>query len=261
MNRYGEMGQYIGYFQHSNIFAKIISIGIILNIFCLITEKRKEVKYWLSCTILLIFLLGSGSRTSLIAVFVAVIVTFLFMAQSRWKYVISLVIISLVGYTSFNSFFVDYFAKVDIYSPSNVLEARTFISRIHMWVLLLPEMLEHFWFGVGLNSFWTPSILYGYGLDVAGIHNGYLQVFEDLGIFGLILTAAIHPPLLKALSNSNIEYTSQCFRRFLIACWIYFAIVNVTEGDWGNYRSSLWGILIVLSLFYSLHLENTKMST
>jgi O-antigen ligase len=261
MNRYGEMGQYIGYFQHSNLFAKIISIGIILNIFCLLTEKRKELKYWFSCIILLIFLLGSGSRTSLIAVIAAVIVTFLFIGQPKFKYVLSLVIISIVGYILFISFYADFFTKVDIYSPSNVLEAGTFISRIHMWDLLLPEMLEHFWFGVGLNSFWTPSILYGYGLNVAGIHNGYLQVFEDLGIIGLILTVAIHLPLLKTISNSKVGYTFQCFRRFLIASWIYFAIVNITEGDWGNYRSSLWGMLIVLSIFYSLHLQSTKKET
>jgi O-antigen ligase len=254
IDRYGAMGHYIGYFQQSNLFAKTISFGLILNIFYLLSEKGRQWKLWLSAIIFILFILGSGSRTTFIALTVSVVFTIIITTRIKLRYILLILLIGFIAQDTLKSFFISYFNKTENNLSSNMLEAGTLLVRLNMWDSLIPEMIKNFWFGVGLNSFWTPVTMIAY--NTPGIHNGYLQVFQDLGFIGLILVVLIHVPLIRDAIKLNLnDDESNIFRNFLISCWIFFLIINITEGDLGNYHSAAWGLIVVFSIIYSLHVH------
>ena len=91
--------------------------------------------------------------------------------------------------------------------------------------------------------------------------NGYLQVFQDIGLIGFLLLIIMIFPIIKSLKVRLINSQFLILRYSLIASWIYFMIVNITEGDLGNYRSSLWGVLMTISLVWYYFIKDYKINS
>ena len=84
-----------------------------------------------------------------------------------------------------------------------------FTGRIQIWQTMIGFLKDHPWWGAGFGSFWdagpiSPANIYGrswVSSVVAQGHNGYLDNWTQLGIFGLVLTVAVFflVPLTKLL--------------------------------------------------------------
>ena len=243
---YGFMSNYVGYFFQPNLLAKLLCIGIIFKYFTILYDK-KSLNNFIQIFILLLILYLTGSRTSLVSLLTAITLVQIMSSNlsllSKLKYVIILVLSGIIFYFLFNKFFIKQ--NVD-----GILYGSTLSYRIEIWSQLLPLMFHNFLFGSGINSFWNADLFYNFNLDIGGIHNGYLQVFQDTGFIGLIFLLIIIFQILKSIRQKIIDNHFIIFRYSLIASWIYFFIVNFTEGDLGNYRSSLWGVLMTISILW-----------
>ena len=245
----GPIANYIGYFQNPNLFGKTIASAFLLTFFGLINNFLSK-KYIYVLFIFLFFVIGSGSRTVVIALGISVLITLLFISKSNYFRKILIITSLLIIIFLSQSFLIDFFAKVDNANNANIMQSGNMVFRLLLWDKLLPEMMKNFWFGAGYNSFWTPELYLTYKIPVAGIHNGYLQVFQDLGIVGVFLLLSINFPFWQSLKTKQILPSLKTFRDSLIALWIFFLIENLTEGDWGLFKSSSWGYLTVLSICY-----------
>jgi O-antigen ligase len=253
---YGYMANYVGYFFQPNLLAKLLCIGISLRLFkiILIEKNVSDVVMLMGFAILLLM---TGSRTSFFALMISLFISVLLIhdknlfSYSKWFFIILITVLAF--------FFFDP-AFLQKHNNFGILADSTLVSRYSMWKELVPLMFSHFWLGAGINSFWDPNLFYLYKLNLAGVHNGYLQVFQGLGVIGFILTIFIVWPLLKTLRINRLESKFEALRYSLIGLWIYFAIENLTEGDLGEFRSSLWAILMTLSLVWFYIVKNMDLN-
>lgn len=244
VTEYGYMADYVGYFFQPNLLAKLLCVGILFVFYSNSILRASRLRKT-AAVVLFGLLISTGSRTSLIALFIAIAVVFLFdgsrKLHSKIQFVALAGVIVIFGW----DFIVSFFSKGDEFG---ILSQSTLTFRVDMWTTLLPYMFEHPLFGAGLNAFWNAELFQSLDFGVAGIHNGYLQVFQDLGIIGLVLLGAVTFQLLRPLRRAKGREHVTAFRRAVFSSWVYFFVVNFTEGDLGNFRSSLWGLLMTLSL-------------
>lgn len=99
---------------------------------------------------------------------------------------------------------------------------------------------ESFWMGPSLQRFWHVSGLYG----INEAHNGYLEVYLNLGIIGLVLIIGFlissYRAICKALTLSSK------FASFSLAMWLISLFYCMTEA---GFRSGLmWLALLLIGL-------------
>jgi exopolysaccharide production protein ExoQ len=214
------------------IFTQRNSLGIMmaLSIVALLLWSRLEPEEkwsaypWAGLSLLLLFL--SGSLTGLLTLFGVLVVAWLLRYMRRNPARARRIVVASVSVTAIALYFVVYhFATVaDFFGRDVTLTGRTTI-----WGASLILGMDHPWIGHGFNAFWLgdegPSgeIRKLAGWDVPSAHNGYLEIWLDLGICGLaafFLGFARH--FWKALG---------CFAR---------------EGQW----EAAWPLLFLIFLFF-----------
>lgn len=128
--------------------------------------------------------------------------------------------------------------------------AVTFWSRVKLWKVVLEIGTNPFW-GVGYESFWLGERLekiWGmYWWNPGQAHNGYLQVYLDLGILGLSIWAGVlFSSYRNIMRTLHFDYE---FGRFQIALMAMFLVFNVTEA-YLSLKSLLWFIFLLTILYY-----------
>lgn len=129
----------------------------------------------------------------------------------------------------------------------------TLTGRTYLWELMVAEAMRHPWFGTGYGSFWLGlegrsgqiAMLVGWGYP-GQAHNGYLDIFNELGIVGLALTAA-----LLAQHSRNLSLLFGLDRRagfFHAGVLLFVVMLNVAEAALLR-TTNPWWMLLVASIF------------
>ena len=117
-------------------------------------------------------------------------------------------------------------------------------GRNEIWQLVLSQRTdpllgtgyESFWLGPRLESIWSS------GWFINEAHNGYLEVYLNLGFVGLFLVllflAAVYRNVCKELRSSS------SISSFCLAIWTAFAFHNTTEAD---FRTGLMWVVFILA--------------
>lgn len=131
-------------------------------------------------------------------------------------------------------------------------------TRVPMWLVLLQVPLN--WVvGTGFQTFWLSSI--GNAVSdmflVSNAHNGYLEVYLNLGMTGLaILCLAIMLGLVHMLRAGSGEYVSFALRfTYLVAVVLY----NWTEAAFLFGLSAPWVILLIVILMPNMQASRQNM--
>lgn len=150
----------------------------------------------------------------------------------------------------------------------------TLTGRQKLWEYALDKGLERFWTGAGFKSFWTDKLTYdlrvlhqywaseGQTLQLtSNAHNGYLDVWLELGIFGLIL--------LLVMFITTIVRSIRCFSRThdVLFLWhlgtaVFVSCFYMTNGFIMMHNVMMW--FLMSYVFYSLsyiRLETLPAST
>jgi O-antigen ligase len=107
----------------------------------------------------------------------------------------------------------------------------TLTGRTQMWEMLLSMRTnplvgtgyESFWLGPRLEWIWDHS---GFG-EIAEAHNGYLEIYLNLGIIGLFLFGAFLITSYRTICRRLTPFSS--FASFTLVLWGVALFYNVTE--------------------------------
>jgi O-antigen ligase len=127
----------------------------------------------------------------------------------------------------------------------------TLTDRTNFWPILFDFGMKHPYLGAGYGGFWTPEMLnhfleisiYGF---VPEAHNGYLEVFLNLGLVGLVFLLII---IIKACANAwraipfDFDYARM---RLILIIMILFH--NIAEASFQRDNNVVWLVFLMLVL-------------
>jgi exopolysaccharide production protein ExoQ len=129
----------------------------------------------------------------------------------------------------------------------------TFTGRTIIWDFVARHIDQRYWLGHGYNSYWgigpeAPAIREGYSFLqlIYQAHNGYIDIFLELGILGLIF---ITLTIIRAISA--LQYSSGWSKsdRIMILALIIFVLVhNLMESSLFRSTALVWSIFVILIL-------------
>jgi O-antigen ligase len=154
-------------------------------------ELRYRLFVKLMLLIWLIFLVLSGSRSSL--GFTLIIISTLYFYRYQIKYILyscfTLVLIFLCLLPILYRL-----VGLDLFSDySGLLQPELFTGRGEIWASIISEFTDYFWFGTGYGAYWVSTtrdifeIEHSFFLVLNSAHNGYLHIFTNVGVVGLLL--------------------------------------------------------------------------
>ena len=118
-----------------------------------------------------------------------------------------------------------------------------------IWSTLVPISLQAPWFGRGFGSFWVTPILPVAKLSINEAHNGYLDLFIELGIVGLLSLATLVFAFVRKC-RQQLAF-SRRWAAFGFGFLIMFVAHNTTESSFLGSTALLWNIFVVLLLVFS----------
>jgi O-antigen ligase len=197
----------------------------------------------------LYLLRGSQSATSQV-VFVSGVTILLMarIAKGNSKRLKRMVIVTLVVLLLAQGIMVTLFSS----SLSDLLYSATqrdssFTGRTLLWQELFKIGMKNFILGSGYGSFWLGRHIEDQvGFRVITAHNGYLEVFLELGIIGLILLLflIIHS-LQQAMTFLDEDYSLAILRLGFLSMVIFH---NFTESTMGGGTNLLWFLFLLSSV-------------
>ncbi len=228
------------------ILASIVVFAIIIELIDTIHSRVNLIERSIQFMILVmsfILLIGSKSATSIGVFLIGMLNVIWLSKQKRNKK--NIVVLNLLIFLVIFSAFI----STTILSPLVALFRRntTFTSRTIIWNELLRLGAEHPLFGIGYGSLWVGN--YGANLiqklGVNSAHNGYIEVYVQLGIFGLITVCLlIMNVFVNLVKHFNFDNRYDMLR---LSFFMMIIIHNLMESSLLT-SSSLWFLFIVVSM-------------
>lgn len=192
----------VGHVNHSSIYSAII-LFVSLNL--TLHSSSKKIIYSIACVLSFFAVLQSGSRGTMLAVIVALVLHFVAERSfSKRNFLIAAALLVATGVAFLCN---DYMMiKIDrgFHDP----------ARIFIWKLTITEWLKHnIWIGIGTNnSYYINPLDHGIVLgnswkNLGHSHNTFLTILLENGLIGLIAYIAfIFSILCKSFFSKNKLY-------------------------------------------------------
>ncbi|MDD5190264.1 MAG: O-antigen ligase family protein [Dehalococcoidales bacterium] len=123
-----------------------------------------------------------------------------------------------------------YYTKINWLYASFSIE--TLMSRINLWMKTIPLLRDiHSFLGLGLGA-WVETYNTLYNSVEVHLHNNYLQVFTDMGIFGVLAmlsAAAIFTVTAWKIVNANTQSITKGIGIGLIGSFLGGAFFNCLD--------------------------------
>jgi O-antigen ligase len=122
-------------------------------------------------------------------------------------------------------------------------------GRVPLWQVLLPEVAQHPWLGVGFAAYWSPSNVYQIeqlvGFPAVSAHNGFLEELLNTGIVGLAILLSFYlygmvVGLRQARLGDPLGWLALLFV-------LYYLLLNVTSALMQQYLEI--PSIIILAIF------------
>lgn len=143
-------------------------------------------------------------------------------------------------------------------------KSETFTGRAALWDLVAEQArYRSDWFGGGYGAFWDISyqriayIVNRLGFQPIQAHNGYLEVFNDLGYIGLALALVIVGYYLLRVLVALISAQDSHGVEFHLALCVYVLLANLSESSLFRTTQFL-NLLFLFSLFVVAQRDTRK---
>jgi putative inorganic carbon (hco3(-)) transporter len=232
-----------GSFVHSNDFAAFI-ITVLPFTFYFLSRgpDKKSHKVLLASIFLLGFycLIRTSSRSGWIGLLIAVAVYFYFYDKKLSLFIPIIMILFIIA------------------SPNGFIRLRNIFylgqdtswERLQLWKGTWRMVVEHPFFGFGINTFSRnfPSFKPAEYFNMCYTHNSYLQMWSEIGIFGLVsFLSIIFMVLQSAFSHLRNKITVGFYGPFLLALLCGYIGFLIQAGLDTNLYS-----LVLLTLFWTM---------
>jgi len=248
-------GRWRGLHAHKNAAGFVMAVSFLLYIF--LPPTRSRVVQAILITGSVLFLVYTGSKTSMAALSIALIVSaaYYFM-RPRPVHFGTFVLLAILAAFVLATILLSIYAAPDI---SLWEDERAFTGRGLIWEQVLRLAMERPVLGYGYGSFWGlgdvgPMAAYYYSwsfLAIENAHNGYIDVIASIGVLGLVFVifALFVAPIGELLSDSTTDHSVKS----LLLSWIVFSAVhNLAETSLLNSRGASVMNLLAVALVYSL---------
>ena len=233
-----------------------------LTVFLVRLRERKEPNigtyYTIACVIILLLsvylLKGSFSATSTVVLILSLCV---FFALRRRGFAARR--LGLVLTASGSVIFLLFFVSNQLFETSPVAAFASYLGRDPtltgradmIWDVLLPLAKQSPFFGVGYGAFWITPV---FEFPINQAHNGYLDVYVEIGATGLLLLAfVIVSYFIKARQDFDVCPDWASLRLvFLLAVLIH----NTTETSFLRSTLLIWNIFV---FFYIIPATSSSM--
>jgi O-antigen ligase len=243
-------GSWRGSFGHKNRLGRMMALAVV--VFCLLMMERGgkiDLFNWAGLGLCSFMLAMSQSRTAWIttAILLLMIPVLRFLRGARLPMSLRVGSLLILGFCTVMA--TTHFLLVGLEALGRDL---TFSGRTTIWTHAIHAGMEHAMLGAGFRSFWTPegaSYVYARLWGVIGNgHNGYLDVWLELGFIGLGLFGIM---FLTAVSRSysRLIRSTDMAGLFYPLLMIYAMIYSFTE-KFLLEQSELTWVLIMASLIY-----------
>ncbi|MBC1239399.1 O-antigen ligase [Nostoc sp. 2RC] len=266
-----------GLSAHKQYLGRIMLQGAILFLLLANTNKKFRWIMWLGCSLTVVLIVLSKSKTAWVGLAISLLIlpTFtiakLFHKSRAIIYLIvvlslgSLAILAFDNQQSINSAWETII--VDVLNKSPDLN-----GRVPVWNLAIESGLKRPWLGYGYQAFWETSE----GAAIRNVtwarntlsgnfhsHNGYIELFLQLGFIGLLLFSINFFTLLVRLMNlifSTRSITSFWMLEYVILMFLF----NYTDLLTFISPHTLWSVYIAINLstiyWRNMFTENTNIS-
>ena len=213
-----------GVFSHKNELGRTMGISITAWM-VLVARGRRSTLVALQGTVLIVALIQSRSVTSMVAVLVALVASLIVTAAQRhreygfvaaiWAAATAVATLTIVGLSSLTG----------LVAKGSDLSGRTDIWRAVLHSVGGPNLV-----GTGYFAFWQSSPLAQLVLDqlpfsTPNSHNGWIDIYLDLGLLGLVLGVLVIYEWLRRRPHARLCGGLLGSTAFLV----FFLVQNVTE--------------------------------
>lgn len=248
------------YFATKNNFGQFAAISVLFTVGALVMKKAG--RRWPLWLLLLASLIGLGLSRSATAILALAAAGSLILAirvkhtlhPSWWVPIITLLVVVFVA--AVGAGIVMGFPSLEAVSNATAgLVGReiTLTGRAYLWELMLKEAATHPWFGTGYGGFWlglegrSGQIAYLVRWGYPGqAHNGYIDIYNELGLVGLALAfafIAMHARALWQLAKSD-----RALAGLHLALFALVVVFNVAEAAMLRTTNLMWILLVVSSI-------------
>lgn len=260
---------WVGVTTHKNELGQVAMIAGIYFVIEIMRNWRKwswrSMSMWIYILLLVMtlwVLIGSPTSRSTTSMFLFIVGVILFSAlhymKSKAAYIGRYLVLGsfLIGI-----FYVGFQAFTDKSVVTSAVEASgrdtTLTGRTELWDDLLHIASAHPILGVGYGSFWIGNTSGLWDKHIWGPtqgHNGYIDVYLELGITGLLVFGGL---MLSTYRNILNEFKQNFdFAAFRLTLLIIILCHNLTESSFLRGSVSLWFLFLLVVLNIS---DKTKM--
>ena len=185
-------GAWRGAFSHKNVLGHAMSVGVIAQLFILISTKDKTIWHvLLLCGCVALVILSRSSTAMLITTLYFLGASLAFLLQRARQYFgVGLAMFAVFAATIATISVIDSDFLFGFIGRDSTLTGRT-----ELWALVLRLISEKPLFGWGYEAMWVPSDTVtmaiseavGWGISIPSAHNALLEVTLEMGVAGLVI--------------------------------------------------------------------------
>ena len=245
---------WIGVATHKNTLGQLLLLSglyYLLQIIKIQDRGTRILTYVYLVMIAYLFYGGSHSvsMTSLVLLFLVIAIYFIInrnrLNPARNIKIMKSIFALVFCYTILSTFFAD--TNIFILLAESLGKDPTMAGRTIMWSDLISIGIDHAIQGSGFGGFWTPSmmaklkLLHPWGPQQA--HNGYIEIFLNLGLIGLVLFFLI---VISACRNTFLKYEEIIdYSNLRIVLLIIALVHNVTESSFTRPTHLIWFVFLL----------------
>lgn len=243
-------GSWRGSFGHKNRLGRMMSLAVV--IFCLLLIEKDGKKNWFNwagfglCAFMLAM---SQSRTAWVTTMALLlfIPVLRFLRGARLPMSLRVGTLLIVGFAGVMA--VTQFLVVGLEAVGRDL---TFTGRTTIWTHAIHAGMNHSMLGAGYRAFWTPegaSYVYARLWAVVGNgHNGYLDVWLELGFVGLGIFVVMFATGIGR-AYSRLIRSNDIVGLFYALIMVYALIYSFTEKFLLEQSELTWMLMMVTLLY------------
>jgi O-antigen ligase len=247
-------GAWLGVYNHKNGLGTAAGLAILVFAYALLDAgPRLRLVLLSGLAIATLLLMGARSTTALVTTLLGVTLGLFLLLRQRFPAFRPLVL--LVGVIMLPTLI---FIAAEISAPRLVLEAlgkdATLTSRVPIWQLAWPFVLDRFWLGYGFGAFWQPDLPWADQFEARlhflpfYSHNGILELWLGCGVIAVALALTVYVlALLKAAiaqRNAGRSYV----QGFVLVFLVSLALRNAVEASLLMKDDLLWAAFVALAV-------------
>lgn len=249
----GQMEMWVGVTTHKNSLGQLVTLSLLFFVWQFLRGKWSYLD--IPVVIGALWLLGgSGTASSKTSILVFLIGASMLLALARLKNAKVLVVgfcsVVIVGFIG--EVILEFFLHTSVFELvlNSTGRDATLTGRTDLWVEVIKIGMQHPFLGSGYGSFWLGDFSHNlwdiFNWHPAQAHNGYIDVFVDIGFIGLFIVLML---VLSGVRSSFREISrGSDFGKFRLVIILMVVIYNISESSFAKPTSLLWFTFLIMAM-------------